>query len=211
MQCLQLFIHSKYSPPSLFRAFFFLGHLYSRPGPVISGCFPSGFFRAGGSLFLRTLSVWTLGVAGTGFRRGTLVCNDDWPLQGVTRPLLLPPASGSPVAPANGQRWAERADREGVGRPAPPGNLVTGALATGRGRDLGRKSEAGGYISREFLLRANSKCPGTWARSQLVTVQVTGARGDPGGPGHLYHPAMETSAQQEQQQPVAAKIRNLPW
>lgn len=98
-----------------------------------------------------------LGVAGTGFRRGTLVCNDDWPLQGVTRPLLLPPASGSPVAPAKGQSWAERADREGVGRPAPPGNLVTGALATERGRDLGRKSEAGGYVSREFLLRANSE------------------------------------------------------
>ncbi|KAF3820712.1 hypothetical protein GH733_005257 [Mirounga leonina] len=89
--------------------------------------------------------------------------------------------------------------------------MVTGALATGRGRDLGRKSEAGGYISRELLLRANSKCPGPGVGARLAAVQVPRGRDDPSGPAHLYHPAMETSAQQEQRQPAAAKIRNLPW
>lgn len=50
--------------------------------------------------------------------------------------------SGSPAAPARGQRGARRADPEGGWQRAPPGNLVTGALATERGRDLERKSEA---------------------------------------------------------------------
>lgn len=42
-------------------------------------------------------------------------------------------------------------------------------------------------------------------------MQVRGGRDDAGGSRRLSHRAKETSAQQEQQQPAAAKIRNLPW
>lgn len=121
------------------------------------------------------------------------------------------PGSGSPAAPASGQRGAKRADPEGGCQRAPPGNQVTGALATKRGRDPKRKSEAGGQISRELPLRANSKCRGPGLLLWLVAVQTPGGRDDASGHGHLLHPAMETSASQEQQQPAAAKIRNLPW
>lgn len=61
-------------------------------------------------------------------------------------------------------------------RPAPPGNLVTDPLATERGRDPGRKSEAGGYISRELLLRANSESQGP-GRGRLAAGSCAGPRG----------------------------------
>ena len=70
----------------------------------------------------------------------------------------------------SGPHWRGQLQLEkgGVGarrRPGPAGNLATGALATGRGRDLGRKSDCR-WISRELRLRANSKSegPGVWLR-----------------------------------------------
>ncbi|XP_048196663.1 replication factor C subunit 5 [Perognathus longimembris pacificus] len=121
--------------------------------------------------------------------------------------------SGSFSASERATEQAVEAELEEGWRLAASGNLATGALATDRGRDQGRKSEAGHQVSRRSDLRARKLSTGeTKSREIRVCARTPSAAGVGSRPVLVaVFPALLGLRAMEQQPPAVAKIRNLPW
>lgn len=178
--CLGLFsfpnIHLPALGPRGIASLFSQGRLYSRPNRVTPGCFFLRyfffFFFSPGSFCSFERKGLKLGDGGIGFGRAILICNDDWGCRGPC--LSRFPALKAPGYLRAQSRLEGRSLEEGR-RPAPPGNLATGALATrGGGTEGGSRKLVATARESCFCARTLSARVELRAGSRLVTGQGLG-------------------------------------